>query len=468
MRATKRRFEQFLFYDYPGIERHLEKMALKGWQLDKITSFGWQYRKAEPQQFTYAVTYFSEASEFNPYPTENQQTFYEYCSDTGWSLAAQWGQMQIFCAEQENPAPIETDESVKLKAIHRAMKKNFIPSNVLLLLLFLLQIALQLHTMIKNPVDALSNSAALFMVATWMILIVQMLITLIGYAIWYLNSRKAISMGGACAESSTGYQKVSFFMWLLTALAIILAVFSLSAQRFGWGIILGIANVTVLIVLVLTIKNALKRAKASRRVNLTVTMVSCVILSFALTGAMTWGIFRGINAGWFRNRQPAETYTITLSNSYTYTRDIYHDTLPLSVEDLQDVNYQHYSYEWTAKESFLLAQYTARQNALPDGQFAPELSYSIVDVKWPGLFDICLNDYLEMYVYDWDEPEEEKRYFRQTDDPVWQADGVYQLYYQGEAMDEYILCWGRRIVHINFEGIPTAEQVAIAVRKLSK
>ncbi|MGB8454740.1 MAG: hypothetical protein WCD89_20720 [Anaerocolumna sp.] len=91
-----------------------------------------------------------------------------------------------------------------------------------------------------------------------------------------------------------------------------------------------------------------------------------------------------------------------------------------------------------------------------------------MDVKLPGLFDIYLNDYLEMYNYKREKPKEEKRYFKQTDDPAWQADVVYQLYTQNEAEAEYILCWSNRIVYINYEEIPTSEQIAITVEKLSK
>ncbi len=464
MKAIKRRFEQFLFYDYTGIERHLERMAARGWQLHKITRFYWEYYKTEPRKLTYAVAYFSEASEFNPYPTENQKTFHEYCKDAGWKLVTEWAQMQIFCTEQENPTPIETEESVKLKAIHRAMMKNFLPGSGLILLLSLLQLIIQLHAISDAPVYQLSNGMALLAVV-WIILAIQMLTPLIGYAVWYLKSKKAVSMGGTCIESSGGYKKVSCFMWLLTAIAIVLAVFYMSTQHLGWGGILGIVNVTVLIAMVFIIKNVLKRTKVSRRVNFTITMVSCIILSLVLTGAMVWGIVRGVNAGWF-GKEPDETYTTTLPNGSTHTWDIYYDPLPLKVEDLQDVDYDHYSYEWTARESFLLVQYNAIQKSFPDGQLAPELRYEIVKVKLPALFDLCLNDYLDRYNYERDLPEQYKRYFRKTDAPAWQADAVYQLYRQDEAMNEYILCWGNRIVYINFDEIPTSEQIAIIVEKL--
>ncbi|KPU42465.1 hypothetical protein OXPF_42500 [Oxobacter pfennigii] len=467
MKAIKRRFEQFLFYDYTSIETHLAEMAAKGWQLKKITPFYWEYRRTEPQKITYAVTYFSEASEFNPYPTENQQTFHEYCKEAGWNLITEWAQMQIFCTEQENPTPIETDELVKLKAIHRAMKKNFLPSSALLLLLSLFQIILQLYTVKDNPVYLLSNGTALFTAATWNILAVYILVNLTGYIFWYRKSMKSVDMGEACIKSSSGYKKISHFLLFLEGILIALAAFHILSQRSGWMIILGIVNITVLIALVLAIKNALKRVKASRQVNLTVTMVSCVVLSLLLTGAMAWGIFRGVNAGWFGN-QPDETYTTIQPNGSTWTWDIFHDSLPLKVEDLQYVDYDRYSYEWTARESFILAQFDARQNSFPDDRYAPELKYEIVKVKLPALFNLCLNDYLDQYHYEKDVPQEDKRYFKKTDDPTWQADAVYQLYQQNEGLDEYILCWSNRIVYIDFDEIPTAEQIDIAAEKLSK
>lgn len=466
MKKVKRRLEQFVYYDYKGLERHLERMALKGWRLHKITRFCWEYRKTEPRKLTFNVTYFSEASEFNPYPTENQHTFYEYCKGAGWDLVAEWAQMQIFCTQQQNPTPIETDESVKLKAIHRAMKKNFLPSCVLLLILSLFQIYLQFHTITDNPVSLLSNSTLFFAAAIWMILAVQMLASLIGYAVWYCRSKRAVGIGGACAKCSAACKKASYFLWLLTAVAIVLTVLSISSQRLIWAGILGIANMTLLIALVLAIKNALKRAEASRKVNLTVTIASCVILSIILTGVMTRCIVGGINAGWAGNHKPAETYTAALPDGSTHTWDIYRDPLPLKVEDLQKVDYEHYSYKWTARESFLLSWYIARQDSFPDGQIAPELRYSIVDVKWPALFDLCLHDYLDMY--GWEGSKEDKRYFRQTDDPAWQADAVYQRYRQDDAEDEYILCWDNRIVCISFDGIPTTRQIAVAAEKLSK
>lgn len=41
MRNTKRRIEPLSFFDHTGISRHLEKMAAKGWMIEKIVNTGW-------------------------------------------------------------------------------------------------------------------------------------------------------------------------------------------------------------------------------------------------------------------------------------------------------------------------------------------------------------------------------------------------------------------------------------------
>lgn len=55
MRQTKRRMELLSFYDHTGIERHLARMARKGWKVEKINNSFWTYRRIEPQELQVAV-----------------------------------------------------------------------------------------------------------------------------------------------------------------------------------------------------------------------------------------------------------------------------------------------------------------------------------------------------------------------------------------------------------------------------
>ena len=62
MRDTKRRLELYSFFNHTGIAAHLEDMAQKGWMIEKITGFGWVYRRIEPKRLHFSVSYYARAS----------------------------------------------------------------------------------------------------------------------------------------------------------------------------------------------------------------------------------------------------------------------------------------------------------------------------------------------------------------------------------------------------------------------
>ena len=45
------------YFDHTTMEQHFEKMARKGWILDRMGIF-WHYRRSEPKELRYAVGYF--------------------------------------------------------------------------------------------------------------------------------------------------------------------------------------------------------------------------------------------------------------------------------------------------------------------------------------------------------------------------------------------------------------------------
>ena len=73
MRNTKREFCSYLIFDYRGVEAHLSQMAARGWRLEKIGPWFWTYRRAEPAQVAYAVTYLPSVSQFSPEPSADRE-----------------------------------------------------------------------------------------------------------------------------------------------------------------------------------------------------------------------------------------------------------------------------------------------------------------------------------------------------------------------------------------------------------
>ncbi len=106
MKRTRSNWIPFSFYDHTGMEKHLEKMAQKGWMLEELTSLGWKYRAMEPKKLHFTVSFDTRASEFEPEPTEEQVTFQEFCAGTrGGSWLPPQDRCRFFTTRRRTPCP---------------------------------------------------------------------------------------------------------------------------------------------------------------------------------------------------------------------------------------------------------------------------------------------------------------------------------------------------------------------------
>ena len=155
MKNTKRQLNFFSFYDFPTIEKHLSEMALKGWMLKSAEGAVWKYERTEPKQLHFAVTYFPKATALDPEPSDELKMLWDFCEHTGWKLAVQAAQIQIFYNESENPRPIETDPVAQIENIHRAAKKSILVNLWLGLLLGIMNLGIFAYQLFTDPVSAI-------------------------------------------------------------------------------------------------------------------------------------------------------------------------------------------------------------------------------------------------------------------------------------------------------------------------
>lgn len=427
MKDTKRRLEIFSFLDYTGIARHLSKMAEKGWLIEKISPFGWTYRRIIPKKLTFFVSYYPQASEFDPEPAEQQKTFHDFCEYTGWRFTAASAQMQIFYNEQENPTPIETDPVLEVETIHAAAKKSFLPAYFAWLAVAILDMVLFIGRMHEDLIGLLASATNLFTGFGWSMLFIICIIELCGYFIWHAKAKKAAEYGEWIESPNHSHiQKIiltivvlGFLYWFFTSM-----VFSTAMLR-----IITIAiflYVIALFLLVNGIKQLLKRKKVARNINRAVTLASSFILSFVMITAITYGILHISKNGLFEQNQT--------------------DELPLTVEDLLDINYEGYIKERRSEESLLLGQFFMHQFPKLDSEHyteMPWLAYTITEVRVHRLYDFCKNSLLDGYA--------------PVDPKPWRANEAYK-----HDSNTYLLCYENRIIEITFDWEPTTEQMGIA------
>lgn len=456
MKNTKRQFTRFAFYDQTAMEKHFEMMASEGWLIEKITAYFLHYRRIEPQKLHFTVTYFPDASEFDPGPKDKHKMMEDFAARDGWKLLTRWGQMQVFCNEAEKTIPMETDAVTQVENIYRSMKKNLLPAHLMILALAIWQLVFNGYRALTETVDFLSTPYLLTSLPIWLLLLLTEIYEILACYLWYRKAKPAAENGVFVPVKTNHF--ISFTLILSGVFVLIATIFLSSELRFVslcWiAIVVGINLIGN------AVKRKLKKAGASKGLNYTVTILIIILLTFTLlTGLVVFILRYGLDDG----RKPVGSYDI---NGWTFK--IYDEPMPLYVEDMMEIGDSKWSRERNEhNETFLLSKSEYRQNHVQGGpEGLNDLEYTIIDIKVPALYDIVKQSILnerQDEVYD---DVIFTDHYEPIDATLWEADEAYQVHWSGTILDTYLICWENRIVEIKFYWQPTPEQLAIVVDKL--
>ena len=467
MKDVKYRWNTLCLYDYRGVEEHLSAMAARGWRLEKAGNSLWKYRRAKPASLRYAVTYNAGASQFNPGPTEGQESLEELCAAAGWEKVSDWAQAQIFSTGDPSAVPLETDEALRLENIHRSMRKNFLPANIALLAIGLLMASSLVYSLVSGHVLRRFASNAHLLSGT-MFLFVALLeaYTLFHYYGWRRRSRRSIEESGSCFPINTrAYQRLNrtglFLVGFLLTAYLLAELFS--GNR-GMALFY-VVYLTLFVLLVFLVRRTtlqLRKWKASKGVNMAVTLAVDVVLAFALVGGLTFGAIR---FGWFSGGS-GETYTYQNVHFDVHPRE----DLPLTLSDLTGKNYRHIHRERRREGSFLLSKWSCREMVLENSR---------EENVWPGSLHLSYTVYVPRFQWVYgnvvDEllgdaaprPSYGMAYAYLPEDPApWGAGEVYRLWRESEPSNSWLLCFPGRVVSLSMDWEPTAAEKALVQSRL--
>ena len=159
--------------------------------LDRLGTWSWHYRRTEPKQLRFAVTFFAGAGRFSPVPAAGLDTFQDYCAQAGWHRAASSDQVQVFYSEDPDAVPIDTDPAAELENIRRSIGKPMVHSYIALLLIILLYMAMNFRSLLTDTVNTLSNPASLLSFAGELPLLVLAVASLTLYGRWLRKAKAA-------------------------------------------------------------------------------------------------------------------------------------------------------------------------------------------------------------------------------------------------------------------------------------
>lgn len=456
MRKTKRRMETLSFYDHTGIAAHLEKMAAKGWMLDRIANYGWTYKRIEPKKLHFSVSYYAKASEYDPEYPENQQTFHDFCAHTGWQLVCTFFQMQVFCNEQEDPVPIETDPVLEVENIHASMMKHFFWGHAVLLVLSSVMGFFFLMGVYGNIIYTLADPMKVFSGMCWLLVFVLAVTELTAYFRWHKKAEIVAEQGIFLDTPDTSrIQKLALCLLYFAGACLVInfAAVGNTMMLFVMGGMAAFMGLTYFAA------DGLKRLFRSRGMsknsNRVVSFLLTWLVAFMTMNLVTFGTMELKEKGFFDREKPFMEIE-----------------QPLRVEDLLDVDHQFVT-EGSPKESVFLAHYHVRQRPwfdVEDWSTVPHMEYDLVQIKWPFLYE----DVKAQLVKDMTQaaqlqiPYEERDRIEPVDAAPWGAREAYWVIDIGGdlGMDRYLLCYEDVLADIRFSWEPTAEQMAIVGQKI--
>lgn len=440
MKDIKRKVEFFTFYDRTGIEKHLERMASEGWLLEKMSAFHWTYRRIEPKKIRFSVSYYATVTDFEPEPTEQQQAFNEFCEHSGWKLATQTVQMQVFYNENEDPVPIETDPALEVENIHRSVKKTVLVTYFLMMFCGFILGASFISTLLGDPIHLLSSTIKLFTGAWCIVAFAYSLPELITYFVWRKKA-KTMAEQGVFLETR-GHRKLGFAIAVFMLVSVVLYLISLANTGLQFYMTTYVLIFLAGFPLVNGVKSFLKKKKVKAGTNKALTFVASFTLAFVLVGAVTFVTILGLASGVFENA-PNE--------------------LPFTIGELLNVDDSTYLRSHSNDESILLGQYRSSQH--PNTyDHSPTMRYTITEVKMPFLYDFVVDQLYHQYD-EWRGYDSTYEYV-ETDATAWGADKAWQLYKDGKPDTAFLICYDKYILEVSVDWELTAEQKQLIGNKI--
>ena len=446
MKQKKHDLIPFSFYDLTGIARHLEKQAARGWMIEKISNFGWRYRAIPPQKLHFTATYYPPASDFEPEPSDGELTFQDFCLHSGWKFAGSNGPLQVFYTDQPDPLPIHTEPTEELRMIRKIARKG-LPFGFFMLIISLFGTYGGLATAVFEPIRFWANPSGLYGWITWCVLLVYFGADLFTYFRWTRRAKQAAGQGEFLP--SPGCHKILLAGLCLVGLGLLFYLLSLIHQPF----ILLIFFILILYMAFLRlavngIKKFLKKKKVSARLNLVLTLAVDLLLALGMMIGLTFGLIRLAGNG-----------ALSLSQLQA----------PLSLiqlTSLEESEVRQSSY----LEGSLLASRSEYHQSPPLEEMArglPSLDYTLLRTWLPLLEKPFLNQlYREGTELSPDFSEDTAEY-RPIDAGPWGARKAYQLFWNGQPKDQYLLYWQGTLAQLEYDGQLGPEEKALIGQALA-
>lgn len=427
--------------EFQKLERHLEKMAATGWMLKKMGQFFISYEEQEPKNVHFSVVFFPKTHVLTPEPSEDLLMLREFCERTGWKLAGEVGQMQVFYNESANPVPIETEAWIQVKNIHQTAKKTLLSSNGLFLGISILNIYTAVNKFLEDPLAWLAMGAYHGSFVFWFAVAVGVLVESLLYLVWYWRAKKKAEEEGVLVQAHSRIP-LRILYWGVATLGMIYeltALIGFTSPKLGIiALILGV----VMLGVIFGTSHILKFEKVSARTNMVITTIVSLMIFFLITIGLTSAMVKG-------DIVKPETEQEIL----------------LKLDEITDLE-KEVRLNSTESSSIFLSRTEVLQYEAIEIKKRHTLNYWLYKIKTPFIYDLCKEKLLGGLGPRYRGSVKLEDYgYERVDMPIWKANEVYCCYEEGEPTELYALFYDDMMVQI-LVGWDFTEEEIIKIRDI--
>ena len=192
----------FKEHECKAVEQYLEEMALKGWILEDISLKFFIFKKSKPKKLKFTVDIFTDLK---------AGEYIEYCEASGWNYICETNNYLIFCTENDDITPIQTDEDILLNKLSNSMLKNISAQ--------IIGTTYMMYTIYKVffidfSSDAIDGISLLFLIMISLIFVICPFIECIYDISWYIKYKKSLNYTESKPEIITASNGLNVAVYL--------------------------------------------------------------------------------------------------------------------------------------------------------------------------------------------------------------------------------------------------------------
>lgn len=449
-----RKFFPFEPYESSALEEFLGEMALHGWMIECISGNFLTFYEMEPVRLRFAVDLFAKASVFDTKPAEETLDYRQYCKKAGWKFACDNGKVQVFYTDQEDTVPIQTDDRLKMKGIHKML---LLPKLILWIFIPLLTINLIHDILVKVFFFTITNYFMITTVFMELYLLWLVSIDFIAFILWEISAIRNIKNGRSLQYLS--YRQVKRknnlrIGLLLIPLILMIIIFTSSlGEDSVIKVIYQVVGFLIVTCMSVFGYRLIRKNRYSRRANRMMAILFIVFATYCLIVFTTNTILNIYS----NKSDEVITYEDTDGNKVSYYME--HDKVPLSLDDLGYTIATYRDSSASISKTFLAQSYDYGDATFEklDGE-SIGISYTIVKSRFSWILEYYLKN-------KWLESSNDLE-FKKMDIPQWEAKEVYRQtkgYMGGERV---IVVYSDKVIVFESDMELTDEQIQIVKSKL--